>query len=159
MDFDYTPTVTAFIILSCCIAVLVNFSTFLVIGKCDAVTYQVRAHAHRLALWVRSNPLASPQQGAACPSMPTVVPRVRSTPFWLVLTAHPPQVLGHLKTMLVLAFGFVVLQNPMSLRNLAGILIALVGMVSYAHADQHQQTAAKAAAAHDAEASDKSTKV
>jgi solute carrier family 35 protein E3 len=42
LEFEYTPTVTAFIILSCCIAVLVNFSTFLVIGKCDAVTYQVR---------------------------------------------------------------------------------------------------------------------
>lgn len=49
MEFEYTPTVTAFIILSCCIAVLVNFSTFLVIGKCDAVTYQVRcSHPARL---------------------------------------------------------------------------------------------------------------
>jgi len=67
------------------------------------------------------------------------------------------QVLGHLKTMLVLTFGFVVLQNPMSMRNLMGIAIAVVGMVSYAHADQQQQQAAKAAAAHDA--TDSSSKV
>jgi len=95
-EFEYTPTVTAFIILSCCIAILVNFSTFLVIGKCDAVTYQV---------------------------------------------------LGHLKTMLVLGFGFVVLQNPMSGRNLFGILIALIGMVAYAHNEGKDAAALKAAAA------------
>lgn len=92
LEFEYTPTVTAFIVLSCSIAVLVNFSTFLVIGKCDAVTYQV---------------------------------------------------LGHLKTMLVLAFGFVVLQNPMSGRNLFGILIALVGMVAYAHNENRDSAASK----------------
>jgi len=95
LDFEYTPTVTAFIILSCCIAVSVNFSTFLVIGKCDAVTYQV---------------------------------------------------LGHLKTMLVLGFGFVVLQNPMSARNLFGILVALIGMVAYAHNNERENQASKAKA-------------
>ena len=70
--------------LTCFIAVLVNFSTFLVIGRCDAVTYQV---------------------------------------------------LGHLKTVLVLGFGFFVLGNPVNGRNVFGIFIALCGMVLYGVAE------------------------
>ncbi|KAL0389126.1 UNVERIFIED_CONTAM: UDP-xylose transporter 3 [Sesamum calycinum] len=38
------------------------------------------------------------------------------------------QVLGHLKTCLVLAFGYVLLQDPFSWRNILGILIAMVGI-------------------------------
>ena len=75
-------------LLTCFIAVLVNFSTFLVIGKCDAVTYQV---------------------------------------------------LGHLKTVLVLGFGFFVLGNPISSRNIFGILVALVGMVAYGAAEMNEK--------------------
>ncbi|GAB2286226.1 UDP-xylose transporter 3 [Dionaea muscipula] len=80
--FNYTPQVLAFIILSCLISVSVNFSTFLVIGKTSAVTYQV---------------------------------------------------LGHLKTCLVLAFGYVLLHDPFSWRNILGILIAVVGMILYSY--------------------------
>lgn len=71
-----------FIVLSCLISVSVNFSTFLVIGKTSAVTYQV---------------------------------------------------LGHLKTCLVLAFGYILLRDPFSWRNILGILIAVVGMVFYSY--------------------------
>ncbi|RXH84986.1 hypothetical protein DVH24_041754 [Malus domestica] len=71
-----------FIVLSCLISVSVNFSTFLVIGKTSAVTYQV---------------------------------------------------LGHLKTCLVLAFGYILLRDPFSWRNILGILIAIVGMVLYSY--------------------------
>ena len=69
---------------TCTIAVAVNFSTFLVIGKCDAVTYQV---------------------------------------------------LGHLKTCLVLAFGFFALGDAVHLRNALGIGVALVGMGAYGAAE------------------------
>ncbi len=72
-----------FIIMSCMISVSVNFSTFLVLGKTSAVTYQV---------------------------------------------------LGHLKTCLILALGYLVLANPFSWRNVCGILIALSGMALYSHA-------------------------
>jgi len=95
-DVEYTFMVTFVILLSCVIAIAVNFSTFLVIGKCDAVTYQV---------------------------------------------------LGHLKTMLVLAFGFLMLNNPVSGKNILGILVALVGMVAYAHYETLDKAAAAAAAA------------
>ncbi|KAJ9698876.1 hypothetical protein PVL29_007784 [Vitis rotundifolia] len=43
------------------------------------------------------------------------------------------QVLGHLKTCLVLAFGYVLLHDPFSWRNILGILIALIGMVLYSY--------------------------
>ncbi|GAA0181688.1 secondary carrier transporter [Lithospermum erythrorhizon] len=43
------------------------------------------------------------------------------------------QVLGHLKTCLVLTFGYVLLHDPFSWRNIMGILVALVGMVSYSY--------------------------
>lgn len=71
-----------FIILSCVIAVSVNFSTFLVIGKTSPVTYQV---------------------------------------------------LGHLKTCLVLGFGYTLLHDPFTNRNIIGILVAIVGMGLYSY--------------------------
>ncbi|XP_020575340.1 uncharacterized membrane protein At1g06890-like [Phalaenopsis equestris] len=43
------------------------------------------------------------------------------------------QVLGHLKTCLVLAFGYVLLHDPFSWRNLLGIFVAVVGMVMYSY--------------------------
>lgn len=43
------------------------------------------------------------------------------------------QVLGHLKTCLVLAFGYVLLHDPFNWRNILGILIALIGMVLYSY--------------------------
>lgn len=58
------------------------------------------------------------------------------------------QVLGHLKTCLVLAFGYVLLHDPFSWRNILGILLALIGMVLYSHYChiQNQQKSAEAAA-------------
>lgn len=43
------------------------------------------------------------------------------------------QVLGHLKTCLVLAFGYILLHDPFNWRNILGILIALGGMVLYSY--------------------------
>lgn len=43
------------------------------------------------------------------------------------------QVLGHLKTCLVLTFGYVLLHDPFSWRNILGILVAVVGMVLYSY--------------------------
>ena len=74
--------VKGFIILSCIIAVSVNFSTFLVIGKTSPVTYQV---------------------------------------------------LGHLKTCLVLGFGYTLLHDPFTERNIIGIFIAVCGMGLYSY--------------------------
>lgn len=78
----YSAPVLGFIVLSCLIAVSVNFSTFLVIGTTSPVTYQV---------------------------------------------------LGHLKTCLVLSFGYTLLHDPFTLRNILGILIAIFGMALYSY--------------------------
>ncbi|KAG1361815.1 putative UDP-xylose transporter 1 [Cocos nucifera] len=78
----YSIVVLGFIILSCSIAVSVNFSTFLVIGTTSPVTYQV---------------------------------------------------LGHLKTCLVLSFGYILLHDPFTARNIIGILIAILGMALYSY--------------------------
>ncbi|XP_073049205.1 UDP-xylose transporter 1-like [Primulina eburnea] len=80
--YKYSTVVLGFIILSCLIAVFVNLSTFLVIGKTSPVTYQV---------------------------------------------------LGHLKTCLVLALGYTLLHDPFTSRNIFGILIAIVGMGMYSY--------------------------
>jgi solute carrier family 35, member E3 len=93
-DVTWSVPVLFWASLSCAIAISVNFSTFLVIGKCDAVTYQV---------------------------------------------------LGHLKTMLVLGFGFTVIGNPATGRNLMGIAVALVGMVVYAQVESKEKQIASRA--------------
>uniref|UniRef100_A0A7N0ZV72 Sugar phosphate transporter domain-containing protein n=1 Tax=Kalanchoe fedtschenkoi TaxID=63787 RepID=A0A7N0ZV72_KALFE len=44
------------------------------------------------------------------------------------------QVLGHLKTCLVLTFGYVLLPNPFNWRNILGIIfLALIGMILYSY--------------------------
>ena len=88
----WTVTVALVAASTCAIAVAVNFSTFLVIGKCDAVTYQV---------------------------------------------------LGHLKTVLVLGFGFFALGAPASAKNVGGIALALVGMVAYGTVEQAERRKAE----------------
>lgn len=57
------------------------------------------------------------------------------------------QVLGHLKTCLVLAFGYILLRNPFSWRNVFGIGIAVVGMglYSYISVQESQKKANEAA--------------
>ncbi|KAI0512015.1 hypothetical protein KFK09_012649 [Dendrobium nobile] len=55
------------------------------------------------------------------------------------------QVLGHLKTCLVLAFGYVLFRDPFSWRNIFGISVAVVGMVLYSYhcAIENQQKASE----------------
>uniref|UniRef100_A0A0E0IU18 Sugar phosphate transporter domain-containing protein n=1 Tax=Oryza nivara TaxID=4536 RepID=A0A0E0IU18_ORYNI len=57
---------------------------------------------------------------------------VRTT-FLVIGTTSPVtyQVLGHLKTCLILSFGYVLLRDPFTFRNVAGILVAIFGMGLY----------------------------
>jgi solute carrier family 35, member E3 len=91
LDARYDARTLATAAVSCLLAILVNFATFAVIGKCSAVTYQV---------------------------------------------------VGHLKTMLVLAFGFVVVGDPIVWSNVLGLAVALAGMVLYAKAEMLDRAAA-----------------
>ncbi|KAK9168793.1 hypothetical protein Syun_000933 [Stephania yunnanensis] len=48
------------------------------------------------------------------------------------------QVLGHLKTCLVLAFGYTLLHDPFTERNIIGILVAIFGMGLYSYFCTHE---------------------
>ncbi|OEL17162.1 putative membrane protein [Dichanthelium oligosanthes] len=60
---------------------------------------------------------------------------VNFSTFLVIGTTSPVtyQVLGHLKTCLVLSFGYIILKDPFSYRNVAGILIAIFGMGLYSY--------------------------
>jgi len=88
---NYSTEVLAIALLSCGLAIAVNFATFAVIGKCSAVTYQV---------------------------------------------------VGHLKTILILGFGFVVVGDPIVPKNIFGLVVALFGMILYARAELRDRAAA-----------------
>mmetsp|Transcript_13236 Transcript_13236/g.40038 ORF Transcript_13236/g.40038 Transcript_13236/m.40038 type:complete len:106 (+) Transcript_13236:915-1232(+) len=78
--FDYTPALIRDILISCVLALGVNVSNYLVLGKTSPLTYQV---------------------------------------------------IGHLKTILTISFGILVLGHDTNAKNLSGIAIAMLGVVSY----------------------------
>ena len=78
--FDYTPALIRDIFASCVLALGVNISNYLVLGKTSPLTYQV---------------------------------------------------IGHLKTLLTISFGIFVLGHETNAKNLAGIAIAMLGVISY----------------------------
>lgn len=102
-----TAQVTVVTVVSCLIAIGVNFSTFFVIGRTSPITYQV---------------------------------------------------VGHAKTCLVLIIGFTLFQSPVTFRNMAGILISLVGMVAYSYFSSMGAKAAPAEPKGDVEAPAKGSK-
>lgn len=55
------------------------------------------------------------------------------------------QVLGHMKTALVLFLGAILFASPVSAKNMGGIAIAGVGMVGYSWAVEKEKGAAKSA--------------
>jgi len=55
------------------------------------------------------------------------------------------QVVGHLKTMLILGFGFAVVGDPIVAKNVFGLLVALCGMFLYARAEMRDRAVATAA--------------
>jgi drug/metabolite transporter (DMT)-like permease len=72
---------------------------------------------------------------------------------YLVIARTSPvtyQVVGHLKTCLILMLGFVVFKYPIVYRNLCGILVAVVGMVWYTEAKRADSAASAAATSKDA---------
>jgi len=60
---------------------------------------------------------------------------------YLVLGKTSPltyQVLGHLKTVLILVLGFTIFEKPFDLRNAIGIAIAMIGVVAYTEVGRRQ---------------------
>ena len=50
------------------------------------------------------------------------------------------QVLGHLKTVLILVLGFAMFNNPVDSRNIVGIVIAMAGVVLYTEIKRRQSS-------------------
>jgi solute carrier family 35 protein E3 len=87
--FVYTPGCVLRILLSCCFALGVNISNYLVLGKLGPLTYQV---------------------------------------------------VGHLKTVLILLLGFVMFNKTPDTRNIIGIVIAMTGVVAYSEIKRKETT-------------------
>lgn len=81
---------------------------------------------------------------------------------YLVLGKTSPltyQVLGHLKTILILVLGFVTFNKTIDFRNVIGIVIAMVGVVAYTEVRRNQANAAAAAAASPGQSGSSNNKV
>ena len=48
------------------------------------------------------------------------------------------QVLGHLKTVLILVLGFTVFEKPLDVRNVIGVVIAMAGVIAYTEIKRRQ---------------------
>ena len=89
-QFQFTSGCILRIIASCVLAVGVNISNYLVLGKLGPLTYQV---------------------------------------------------LGHLKTIVIIVIGFTFFYHPIDTRNLIGIFVAFIGVVIYTELDRKQKPA------------------
>lgn len=92
-NFEYTFGLVIRIIVSCCFALGVNISNYVVLGKTSPLTYQV---------------------------------------------------LGHLKTVLILVLGVVIFHKEVDSQNVLGVLVAMVGVVAYTEIKRRETEAQKA---------------
>eukprot|EP00270_Netrium_digitus_P007771 TRINITY_DN2283_c0_g1_i1.p1 TRINITY_DN2283_c0_g1~~TRINITY_DN2283_c0_g1_i1.p1 ORF type:complete len:262 (+),score=60.63 TRINITY_DN2283_c0_g1_i1:349-1134(+) len=96
VNYPFTWASSGCILLSCFLALLVNTSTYLCIGKFSAVSFQV---------------------------------------------------LGHMKTLCVLILGWVFFDSGMTVKNIGGMVIAVIGMIMYSWAVEVDKKRASSAAA------------
>ncbi|URE22729.1 UAA transporter family [Musa troglodytarum] len=93
LEYPFSSGATAFIILSCSLAVFCNMSQYLCIGRFSATSFQV---------------------------------------------------LGHMKTVCVLILGWVLFDSALTVKNILGMLLAVLGMVVYSWAVEHEKQAKSA---------------
>jgi len=87
--YQFSQACVTRIVISCVMALGVNISNYLVLGKTSPLTYQV---------------------------------------------------LGHLKTILILFWGFTVFKKPVDMRNVIGIGVALIGVIGYTELRRRETT-------------------
>ncbi|KAJ8492176.1 hypothetical protein OPV22_013897 [Ensete ventricosum] len=90
LEYPFSSGATAFILLSCSLAVVCNMSQYLCIGRFSATSFQV---------------------------------------------------LGHMKTVCVLILGWVLFDSVLTVKNILGMLLAVLGMVVYSWAVEHEKQA------------------
>ena len=134
-------------VVSCLLAVLVNISQFMCLGRFSAVSFQVggRWVAGRVGGWVGCCGGWSVPQSLPCAARrilfnlhPGLAALLRWPPRMLTpasLPLRPPphpdrlQVLGHSKTILVLLGGWAFLGDTITAKKFAGMMLAVSGMV------------------------------
>jgi len=92
ISFEYTPALVFRILMSCCFALGVNISNYVVLGKTSPLTYQV---------------------------------------------------LGHLKTVLILVLGVVLFNKAVDMQNVLGVVVAMAGVVAYTEIKRREAEAPK----------------
>jgi solute carrier family 35 protein E3 len=119
LGYHYTPAAVAAILLSAVLGLLVSLSTFLVIGATSSLTYNVVV---RLVAGC-----------SCCYLLCLVVQPVAETPSATRLQPVRPQdpaaTQGHVKTVLILTGGCLMFGDTMPPKKLAGIGIAMVGII------------------------------
>jgi hypothetical protein len=127
LDYAWQRGAVAALGVSCGLAVLVNVSQFMCLGRFSAVSFQVCC-CERRACVVSCSKAAT----AHCSEYACRRPggdRCHQPP-----TPCPAQVLGHAKTVLVLLASWLLLQEPVSMRKLLGMCLAVAGMAAYGDA-------------------------
>ena len=89
MNYQYTYGVVGRISMSCCFALGVNISNYMVLGKTSPLTYQV---------------------------------------------------LGHLKTVLILILGVVIFHKEIDYQNVLGVMVAMGGVVAYTEIKRREES-------------------
>jgi solute carrier family 35, member E3 len=95
IKFEYSAGVVGRIMMSCCFALGVNISNYVVLGKTSPLTYQV---------------------------------------------------LGHLKTVLILVLGVVLFNKQVDMQNVLGVVVAMGGVVAYTEIKRRESDAPKQSA-------------
>ena len=124
------------ILLSCVLALGVNISNYLVLGKTSPLTYQVLGACLLLCFFLGLLLCMSRLSVGLCVWLGQTSTVIRLNP----PTPHPPAhpQLGHLKTVLILVLGVVLFHSAVDLRQTLGILIAMGGVVCYTEVKRRQ---------------------
>jgi drug/metabolite transporter (DMT)-like permease len=136
------PPIEAALVMtaSCLLAVLVNISQFMCLGRFSAVSFQVCLSGQRSGFCHRLLPTHPPTHRTCCR-----LAQILAAPFapGRAYTHHPElqssvlcfyQVLGHSKTVMVLLGGWAFYGDSITRRKLLGMTLAVAGMVWYGKA-------------------------
>ncbi|PNH05272.1 UDP-galactose transporter 2 [Tetrabaena socialis] len=131
--YRFSTTATMLLSASCAVAVLVNVSQFMCLGRFSAATFQVMGHAKTISVLVIGWLFLGDEIG----------PRKLLG----MCVAVTGMVMGHAKTISVLVIGWLFLGDEIGPRKLLGMCVAVTGMVAYTTLNLREMNAAAAAAA------------
>lgn len=158
LNFPYTAIIVGVIALTAVLGLLVSLSTFLVIGATSSLTYNVvrlplRSHIITFLVCKTALPRRCKLEGLRMHAERCSIPLCCVQLHWVMALPGTQSVdgrplalqMGHLKTVIILAGGFVLFDEKMPAKKLAGVLLALVGIIWYSGLKMQKAGAAPAA--------------